>query len=176
MQDRKNNPIDDRFVDQAWLDMRRLLDREMPVRPMLPWWQRSAALLLLLLGGTLGFGLATWYWGGTVSPDRLPTDRVAFSLQEQPSADPWLERCPENWLAGKDDLAQKEEYPHPALAEIPVELPELAAHQPSTGPEQHSSEPLLQVDPDCSLPLAIRIQTQPISPLAPLPPWRRAEN
>lgn len=76
----QDNQWDDQFVDHGWQEMRKLLDREMPV---LPWWRRRRAgwpALLLLLG----LGLGAVYFLGGEDGRRVPEPVAASG--EQPVA------------------------------------------------------------------------------------------
>jgi|GEM_PF-2900620 len=64
----QDNQWDEQFIDHGWQEMRKLLDRDMPV---LPWWRRRRAgwLALLLL---LSLGLGAVYFLGGEGRRRVP--------------------------------------------------------------------------------------------------------
>lgn len=57
----KFNHTDPAFTDHSWSEMKKLLDREMPVRP-LPFWRRKGLLWLLLLLIPFGVVLGYYHW------------------------------------------------------------------------------------------------------------------
>jgi hypothetical protein len=90
------NHIDPEFLDHGWSEMKKLLDRDMPVRAV-PFWRRKGLLWLFLLlipfSAALGFYHFVWKKGTETPPLQAP---VPAPIPQKPVAsldDP--ENCPE---------------------------------------------------------------------------------
>ena len=70
---------DDQYRDYAWEEMKKLLDKEMPIRAI-PWWKRYRLLLLLLLLIPIS-GVAFWWMQQPVKTESKELPKEPTSLE-----------------------------------------------------------------------------------------------
>jgi len=104
MQDNYPHEFDEQFISQAWLEMRRLLDKEMPLRQ-----KRRPAWWLWLLGGLLLAVLAgsAYYFFRPGPAATAPTAGLELPADNGPDARP----SEETRTSGRNGLAADENSP-----------------------------------------------------------------
>lgn len=104
------NEINEEFIDQGWQQMKALLDRDLPVKPVLPIWKRWTVLLFLFL--ILGLLALDSRWDQFL----IPTDPIASVETSNATAS---EEVTSEGEVSIDDLppeaARQESTPSPSL-------------------------------------------------------------
>ncbi|MFZ2899923.1 MAG: hypothetical protein WA004_14950, partial [Saprospiraceae bacterium] len=123
------NHIDPEFLDHGWSEMKKLLDRDMPVRAI-PFWRRKGLLWLFLLlipfSAALGYYHFFWKKGDETPPLQAP---VPAPIPQKPVAsldEP--EHCPETTVL-----------PATPTAEAPNIIAALTISQPQSQPQPVSA-------------------------------------
>ncbi len=109
MQDNYPHEFDEQFISQAWLEMRRLLDKEMPVqqkrRPAWRLWLLGGLLLLAVLAGS------AYYFFRPAPAATAPTAGLEHPSDKSPDARP----AEEAHTSGLNGLAANENSPSTKL-------------------------------------------------------------
>jgi hypothetical protein len=161
MLDNRKGEIDDQFTDRAWGEMRRLLDREMPVmgkrrRAALWFWPAAAAMLLLT--GVIGWNFfrdgseMTGYGLQNIAVIEVEqaADRPAVSPEgaKESVAFPETPQIPEHtaWQDRDEEMAGDQENTASTTSRVIYHPEESAAVSPER------SETAIIVEPDAGLP------------------------
>ena len=83
-----NAHIDPAFTDQSWSEMKKLLDREMPVRAVPFFWFRKRFLWLLLLLIPIGAAWGYYYFGQQQKSTPRPPEEIRQLPVPSPPAEP----------------------------------------------------------------------------------------
>lgn len=84
----KNNHIDPAFTDQSWLEMKKLLDREMPVRPVPFFWFQKRFLWFLLLLLPIGAAYGFYFFKQQEKPASRPPREIRQQSIPSPASEP----------------------------------------------------------------------------------------